>query len=276
MRNIKAEWLFLLLSVFFYGGVYAQQYRSAFFRKAHQGTYVIAHRGAHEGIPENSLAAYQYAIDLGCDFVEIDVRTTKDGHFVSMHNSSVDGYVKGAHGKVKEMTLQELKSLDIGESVGPKWKGTRIPEFDDILKLCKGKIGIYLDLKDAPVPELMKIIRKYGMEEDIVWYIPSRYLSKIDDPGHVFGKSYLMPDPGSEKNLDALFDQVSVSVIASDMDNLTPGLVNKAHQHQVKVFVDDKTATPDEWEQMIKTGVDGIQTDRPEELISFLKGKTGR
>jgi len=49
----------------------------------------------HNGIPENSLAAYQKAIDLGCDFVEIDVRTTKDGRFVSVHNSTIDSYVEG-------------------------------------------------------------------------------------------------------------------------------------------------------------------------------------
>ena len=49
-------------------------------------TYVIAHRGVHNGIPENSLAAYQKAIDLGCDFIEIDVRKTRDGRMVSIHN----------------------------------------------------------------------------------------------------------------------------------------------------------------------------------------------
>ncbi len=59
------------------------------------GVYVIAHRGAHEGIPENSLPAFQKAIDLGCDFVEIDTRKTKDGAIVSVHNSTVDKYVNG-------------------------------------------------------------------------------------------------------------------------------------------------------------------------------------
>ena len=60
--------------------------------------YVIAHRGAHKNMPENSLPAYRKAIDLGCDFVEIDVRTTKDGRFVSMHNSGIDEYVQGSGG----------------------------------------------------------------------------------------------------------------------------------------------------------------------------------
>jgi glycerophosphoryl diester phosphodiesterase len=52
--------------------------------------YVVAHRGAHDGVPENTLAAYQRAIDMGCDFVEIDVRTTRDGVLVSIHNSTIE------------------------------------------------------------------------------------------------------------------------------------------------------------------------------------------
>ena len=71
-------------------------------------TYVIAHRGVHRGIPENSLPAYQKAIDLGCDFIEIDVRSTKDGKIVSVHNSSIDAYVSGLSGKVKDFTLEEI------------------------------------------------------------------------------------------------------------------------------------------------------------------------
>ena len=56
---------------------------------------VVAHGGAHKGIPENSQPACRKAIELGCDFVEIDVRTTRDGKFISMHNSKIDDYVSG-------------------------------------------------------------------------------------------------------------------------------------------------------------------------------------
>ncbi len=65
-------------------------------------TYFTAHRGAHNGIPENYLAAYQKAIELGCDFVEIYIRTTKDGKLVSVHNATIDAYVMAEKGKVKE------------------------------------------------------------------------------------------------------------------------------------------------------------------------------
>lgn len=241
------------------------------FRKSKNGTYVIAHRGAHNGIPENTIAAYQQAIDLGCDFVEIDVRTTKDGKFVSVHNPDINHYVTGGKGQVKDMTLEELGKLDVGEKVGSQWKNTRIPTFEEILKLCKGKIGIYLDLKDAPVDELMKIIRKFDMEDDIVWYISASSLMQMPDPDRLFGASYIMPDPGVEENLVSVITKLKPTVIASDMGVLSKSFVDKCHSFQVKVFVDDYKETEAEWQQMLDWGVDGIQTDKPQHFINFIK-----
>jgi glycerophosphoryl diester phosphodiesterase len=243
------------------------------FRKAKHGTYVIAHRGAHIGIPENSLPAYQKAIDLGCDFVEIDVRTTKDGKFVSVHNSSIDGYVDGTKGLVKNLTLAELKALDIGVRFGEEFKNTRIPTFEEILQLCQRKIGIYLDLKDAAVPEVMEIIRKYNMEQDIIWYIPASYLMELKEVEKLFGKSFPMPDPGSEKNLENVFYHLKPCAIATDMGELSQSFVAVAHKYGAKVFVDEKEGTKSEWEKIIGWGTDGIQTDKPSELIEYLNQK---
>lgn len=241
------------------------------FRRAKNGVFVIAHRGAHNGIPENSLAAYQKAIELGCDFVEIDIRTTKDGHFVSIHNSTIDNYVNGERGKVSELTLAELKSMDIGSRVGPQWKGTQIPTFEEILKLCQGKIGIYLDLKDAPVPALVKIIRKYKMEGDILWYLTADRMKEITEIVSNCPECIPMPDPGPWSNIDSLMIQIKVQALATDMEELSEKYVTTSHQHQARVTVDEKEGTEAEWTQILEWKTDGIQTDRPEALISFLK-----
>lgn len=237
--------------------------------------YVIAHRGAHNGIPENSIAAYQNAIDLGCDFVEIDVRTTKDGKFVSVHNSTIDAYVKDKTGKVNEMTLSELLTLDIGEKHGAEWKNTGIPTFEEILKLCQGKIGIYLDLKDANPSALIEIIRKYDMEEHIVWYVSAAAHKILTEIKHVCPECLIMPDPGNERNIEKVTAAYQPKVIASDMGELSKSFVEKAHSYQAMVFVDDSEDDPkkweEEWRQIIDWGTDGIQTDQPELLINYLK-----
>ncbi len=242
-----------------------------YFRKPkHGNTYVVAHRGAHVGIPENSLAAIQKAIDLGCDFVEIDTRATKDGRIVSVHNADVDRYVVGTKGKVKDFTLDEIKKLDIGERLGPEWKNTRIPGIEDILQLCRGQIGIYLDLKEPLVPELLQIIRKYDMERDIIWYLYPGSMDEIKQLQSLCYKCVAMPDPGPEKNIPELAEAAHPRILASDMRQLSQSFVKTAHAINAKVIVDEKQGTPAEWEKIIEWGTDGIQTDDPAALIDFL------
>jgi len=104
--------------------------------------YVIAHRGDHVHHAENSIAAIESAAAAGADYAELDVRTTKDGKLVLMHDKTVDRTTDG-HGAVKEMTAEEIAHLTF------KDYGGSVPTFDEALNAAKGKIQIYLDWKDA-------------------------------------------------------------------------------------------------------------------------------
>ncbi len=237
----------------------------------HGGIYVVAHRGAHleEQIPENSIPAYQKAIDIGADFVEIDVRMTKDGHFVSCHNGEVSKYVVGGNpGKISEMTLDEIKQLDIGSRISEKWKGTQIPTFDEILDLCKGKIGIYLDLKNAPIKPLIEKIRERGMERDVIWYADDVELEEVKAE---CPECVIMPDPGPEKNLIALIERFHPEIIAAVWKYMSAGFMNTCHDAGAIVIVDD--GGPDTWQQALEWGLDGIQSDHPAALIKFLDNR---
>jgi glycerophosphoryl diester phosphodiesterase len=240
----------------------------------HGKTYVIAHRGAHSGIPENSLPAYQKAIDLGCDFIEIDIRTTKDGGLVSVHNDTVDAYVTQAKGTVKDFTMEEIRTLDIGEKIGPEWKGTQVPTFEEILKLSQGKIGIYLDLKEADPLVLIPLLRKYDMAEQTVWYLGGNAQDQIQTIQAQCPECLVMPDPGAEINIDRVVEKFHPPILATDMGELSATFVVKAHRAQALVFVDDRLRTEDEWDKILDFGTDGIQTDRPEALIRYLNSLT--
>lgn len=234
----------------------------------HGGVYVVAHRGAHDdGRPENTLAAYQRAIDLGCDFVEIDLRTTKDGQYVSIHNNTVDAYTKDAQGEVSDFTLAELKAMDIGSRAGDEWKNERIPTLEEILDLCKGKIGIYMDLKQADTKEVADIISEYGMAHDVIWYASSGELLALAD--HC-PECLPMPDPGAERALPRLIERHQPKVIAAVWRHYSPTFVQTCHEAGAIVIVDE--SDPSCWEDAIAWGSDGVQTDRPEKFIEFLKG----
>src|SRR5438067_4161319 len=106
----------------------------------------IAHRGEHLHHPENTIPAFQEAIRLGADFIEVDVRTTADGKLVLSHDGKVDRRTNG-QGDVAKMTFDEVRALDAGIKSGPQFARTKVPTFDEALDLARGKIGIYVDVK---------------------------------------------------------------------------------------------------------------------------------
>jgi len=239
----------------------------------HGGVYVVAHRGAHIGVPENSIPAYQKAIDLGVDFVEVDVRTTKDGKLVSVHNSNIDSYTNGVSGKVGDYILAELQAIDIGARVGPQWKGTHIPTLEEIFSLCKGRCGIYLDLKEAPVPELVRLIRKYDMAGDVLWYSPAIRFRMFKKLARECPDCIPMPDPIFNWLLPLTLRLMHPPVIATSWNSLSEEFAKTCHKSGAIVIMDEGESSPEQWQQAIARGVDGIQTDDPQKLIEFLDSR---
>jgi len=234
----------------------------------HGSVYVVAHRGAHLTIPENTIPAYKKAIEMGVDFVEIDVRMTKDHHFVSCHGEDASHYTgDDKPEEISEWTLAEVRALDVGSRIGPQWKGTQIPTFEEILDLVKGKCGIYLDLKNAPVAPLVKMIQAHGMEHDVLWY--AYHDSDFVNIRKLCPECIIMPDPGPEKNLAGLIEKFHPDVIASTWKHLSASFVKTCHKVNAIVIVDD--GGPKTWDDILKWGTDGIQTNEPEKLIARLE-----
>jgi len=262
MRNL----LIPFLTIFLISSCSEQKHDHQLKPPKNYGIYVIAHRGAHNGIPENTLVAYQKAIDLGADFVEVDIRTSSDGEFVSIHNRTIDAYVEGKTGLVHDYTLAELKSLDVGKRIGPQWEKTRIPTFKEILDLCKGNCGIYLDLKDAPIPALVALIKEKDMINDVLWCI-SDY-KEMSELMNSCPECILMPDPGDLDEFTMILKEFNPVVVAPVWSDLSQRLIQMSKNAAALVFVDERD--PQSWEQALKWGVDGIQTDHPEKLIRYL------
>src|SRR5271156_4587031 len=107
-------------------------------RAARNVREIIGHRGSCADRPENTLASYRRAIEVGATVAECDVRTTKDGVLVSSHDADIHRTSNGK-GTIRAMTLAELKKLDFGSWFDPKYQGERIPTLREILELCRGK-----------------------------------------------------------------------------------------------------------------------------------------
>lgn len=127
----------------------------------------VAHRGASGYAPENTIAAFDKAVEMKADYIEIDVQRSKDGKLVIIHDTTVDRTTDGT-GKVKDLTFEQLRALDAGSFKGEQFKGEKIPTFDEILDRYHGKTGILIELK---TPELYP-----GIEESVAQELKERIL----------------------------------------------------------------------------------------------------
>jgi len=128
-----------------------------------------AHRGFNTVAPENSMPAFGAAVAMGAEEIEFDLWFTKDGEVVSIHDSTLDRVSDGS-GNVWEYTLEELRALDFGVKRGERFKGMKIPTFEDILKkfACHCIMNIHLKTageKPEYIDKVVSLIKKYDCEK---------------------------------------------------------------------------------------------------------------
>lgn len=132
---------------------------------------IYAHRGASAHAPENTMASFEKALEMGAGGIELDVHVSSDGHLMVIHDETVDRTSNGK-GLVGGKTFAELKGLDFGSWKSQEFKGERIPELAEVLDLLKNKDTVLnIEIKNGPVfyPGIEKMvadaISEYGMEQ---------------------------------------------------------------------------------------------------------------
>ena len=213
---------------------------------------VIAHRGEHREHPENTLPAYRAAIELGCDYIEVDVRTTADGALVAIHNDTLGR-------RVADMTFAEIRKRD-----------ARVPAFDEVLALARNRIQVYVDAKRVTAPDLVAALRRRQMERHSVVYGALPLLGAI---ARLAPEIRVMPEAVSEAVLRESLARLRPRVIAFDARDFRDEVIRIARAAGADVFVDrlGLDDNEDSWKDAIRRGATGIQTDRPAELLALLR-----
>ncbi len=226
---------------------------------------VIAHRGAHKNAPENTLKSFQHAIDLGCDYVEVDVRRSRDGVLVLMHDRTVDRTTDGT-GNVKDLTYVKIQQLTVGDS-------EKVPTFEEALRFCRGKIKVYVDHKEAPVLEVVKVVARQNMIEEVIVYSSYddlRQFKKLNP------KIWIMPpNPGSVEKIRSIRRDLMAETFDGNVRDWTPELAKAARDAGAEIWVDNlgENDQPSGFQKSLDLGVHAIQSDHPAQLIQFLKSK---
>ncbi|TKD72661.1 glycerophosphodiester phosphodiesterase [Pseudalkalibacillus hwajinpoensis] len=230
----------------------------------------VAHRGASGYAPENTMAAFEKSVEMKADYFELDVQLTKDGELIVIHDTSVDRTTNGS-GKVKDMTLEELKHLDAGSWFGEEFAGEKLPTLGEVLDAYRGKSGILIELKS---PSLYP-----GIEEKVAAELAKRNMDKPHN-NKVIVQSF---DHESVETLHSILPSVPTGVLVSYTmsdeqlnevarysDYVNPGkwlitsdFVDRIHENGMEAQA-WTVRDIDSVDPLLEAGVDGIITDYPD------------
>lgn len=230
---------------------------------------IIAHRGASKVAPENTLKAFVQAVELGADFIEFDVRKTKDEEIIIIHDPSVFR-ITHKLGFIKKLTSEKIKSFDAGE-------GEKFPLLEELVQVTKGKINYMCEIKVRNISEdVLKILNKYNVLNSTILIsfkhkeilkahnlYPDLKLGAIIPAGVGWITNWFF-----KKKIISSFSEKHFFSINLFFPLVNKKIVNFAHQKGLKIFpwtVNSKR----KMKKLIRIGVDGILTNDIEKLKKF-------
>lgn len=255
--------------------------------------FVAAHRGDWRNAPENSIKALKKSIEMGVDIMETDVRFTKDSVLVLMHDTTIDRTTTGK-GKLSDYTYAELQKFYLTGGLNRKTY-ERIPTFEEFMLTAKGKILINVDKSWEYIDKIVDVLKKTGTlrqalikGEDSYTEVNAKYGSLLND---IF---YIPIVKEEQTNLNAFVDEylnktrpIAFEILYSFEKSPVFEQIKKMKQRGRRIWVntlwgemcaghEDERAldSPNEnWGWVIEHGATMIQTDRPAELLEYLKRK---
>ncbi|MBL9136046.1 MAG: glycerophosphodiester phosphodiesterase family protein [Verrucomicrobiales bacterium] len=240
---------------------------------------VIAHRGEHSRAPENSLRSFRNAIEAGLDYVEMDVRRTRDGSHVLMHDRTIHRTTDG-HGRVEELDFATLRSYTLRDTNTPTAAPERVPSFEEALAACRGRINIYLDFKDGDPAQLLRSIHHADMTRRVLVYCSNDKITHWHDAAPEL-PLIVSPPNHLGKSPTGLVDWAKaqrVEVLDGSWDHYSPEAVQAAQAAGIRIWPDiqDGKENPEYWQRVLALGFSGVQSDLPVPLASWLKTKGRR
>jgi glycerophosphoryl diester phosphodiesterase len=254
---------------------------------------VHGHRGARAMRPENTIPAFEYAIQIGADVLEMDVAVTKDNVLVISHDPHINGEIcTGPHPgiAIHELTLDDLRAYDCGALKNPRFPkqrpvpGTRIPTLDEVLNLSD-RVNIQFNIETksfpdhpelTPPPEvfsrmMLDVIRKHKLESRVIvqsFDFRTLRAMKRMAPGIRLAALW----EGASRPFVDIAREGDANIISPEFKLVTPKQVKASHAAKLEV-VPWTANTPQDWQKLIDAGVDAIISDDPAALIAYLKAK---
>lgn len=229
---------------------------------------IIVHRGANRVAPENTYAAAQQCIDLGVDYLEVDVQPSKDGVLYNLHDLWLNRTTNGK-GLLLSMESREADQLDAGSWFGPEFAPERIPRFDHFLPWLKGKIKVNFDIRAADLQQLIDLVRSNHMEEECFFNFMSLPLA--------LRFHQLAPDLTIKMNVstpeevEQAASKYHARIVEVPFSLLTPEIAETCRRLQLKIIACAADNSREEYERILRSPADMVMLDRPDLFLEIQK-----
>lgn len=238
---------------------------------------VVAHRGASSLAPENTLAAVHKALELKVDIVEIDVHRSLDGELVVLHDPTINRTTNST-GPVKAYNLAELKSFDAGSWFHPSFADEQIPTLRKVLEATKDRATLLIELKgERTEVRTVELVQELGMADQvIIQSFDFLQIQKVKQKAPDIPTVFLVKEPEHQSDPEKaarwmcnIAEYVGAGGIGVRHNWFTPELMKLAQERNLEIFVwtvDKK----EDMQKFIEAGVQGIITNRPQDLLKLL------
>lgn len=234
---------------------------------------VIAHRGASYYAPENTMAAFQMAYEMGADMIELDVQLTKDHIPVVIHDADLTKTTSG-RGTVSAFTYEELKKLDAGSWFAPRFSEEKLPSLDEVLQWASHKIAVNIEIKTEAVAlnagveeKVIDLVRQYNMEDYVLFSsFDRRAITNINQLAPEM-KTGILYDKNQSRFLppSSLVTKLKADLFHVNWRRLNNRWLKDLKTHNIPVFT--YTVNKERrMRQLIRRGVKGIFSDKPDVL----------
>lgn len=225
-------------------------------------TDIAAHRGYSAEAPENTIPAFEQAIENLTDYVELDVQELKDGTVIVMHDSDFKR-VGGLKKNVWEVNYEDIEDLDVGKWFSKDYEGTTIPTLEEVLEFSKGKLKLNIEIKLTGHEQnlektVVELIEKYKMEEEcVITSFQPKALKNVKSYNEEIKTGYILRVAYGDFSKVEFADALSINYSFA-----TQSLINNAHDDGLEVYV-WTVNTAESVNEMLEKGVDMIITDDP-------------
>lgn len=230
---------------------------------------VIAHRGASWDAPENTLAAFNLAWEQGIMINELDIFLSKDGHVVVFHDKTTERF-NGKDDKIEDLTLEELKQIDVGSHLDPKWKNERIPTLEEVIETVPPGRQLLIEIKVGTeiVYPLKEILENSHLDDSqiIIMSFSSRVVRKVRSVMPQYEVHRLLGAPRLSGRISgARMRRHGISTLSVRhklLFRVGERFVRDMQRAGMQVYVWTVNC-PEDAIRLQEIGVDGIITDRP-------------